>query len=108
MKMFKILGLCTLLSATLLGKEIQVVAYDWGYEPKEVVLKKDEPVKLTLVSKDGDHGLGSKELGFNLEAAPGKPASVEITPTKVGEYTGKCTIPCGSGHKKMLLKIKVE
>lgn len=108
MKMFKILGLCTLLSVTLLGKEIQVVAYDWGYEPKEIVLKKDEPVKLTLVSKEGDHGLGSKELDFDLEASPGNPASVEITPTKAGEYTGKCTIPCGSGHKKMLLKIKVE
>ena len=108
MKMFKILGLCTLLSATLLGKEVQVVAYNWGYEPKEIVLKKDESVKLTLVSKEGDHGLGSKELGFDLEASPGKPDSAEIKPTKNGEYIGKCTVPCGSGHKKMLLKIKVE
>ena len=37
MKIFKILGLCTLLSVTLLGKEIQVVAYDWVSEPKEIV-----------------------------------------------------------------------
>lgn len=108
MKGLKILGLCTLLSVTLLGKEIQIVAYEWGYEPKEIVLKKDEPVTLTLVSKEGDHGLGSKELGFDLEASPGKPESIEIKPTEVGEYIGKCTVPCGLGHKKMLLKIKVE
>ena len=108
MKIFKILGLCTLLSVTLLGKEIDVTAYNWGYEPKEIVLKKGEPVKLTLISKEGDHGLGSKDLCFDLEASPGKAQSVEITPNEVGEYTAKCTMPCGSGHKKMFLKIKVE
>ena len=108
MKIFKILGLCTFLSATLLGKEIDITAYNWGYEPKEIVLKKDEPVKLTLISKEGDHGLGSRDLGFNLEASPGKAQTVEITPKEVGEYNAKCTLPCGSGHKKMLLKIKVE
>lgn len=108
MKIFKILGLCTLLSVALLGKEIEVTAYNWGYEPKEIVLKKDEPVKLTLISKEGDHGLESKDLGFNLEASPGKTQSVEIKPDKVGEYTAKCTLPCGLGHKKMFLKIKVQ
>ncbi len=108
MKIFKFLSLCALLSTSLLAKDIEITSYDWGYEPKEIVLKKDETVKLTLVSKDGDHGLGSKELKFNLEASPGKPESVEITPTKVGVYEAKCTVRCGSGHRDMHLKIKVE
>lgn len=108
MKSIKIIGLCFLLSSLLLGKEIKIEAYNWGYEPKEVVLKKDEPVKLTLVSREGEHGLGSKDLNFNLQATPEKPESVDIVPTKAGEFPAKCTVPCGSGHKKMNFKIIVK
>ncbi|MEG0068307.1 cupredoxin domain-containing protein [Cetobacterium sp.] len=108
MKSSKIIGLCFLLSGLVFGKEIKIEAYNWGYEPKEVILKKDEPVKLTLVSREGEHGLGSKDLKFDLQATPEKPESVEITPTKSGEFTAKCTVPCGKGHKKMNVKIIVK
>ncbi|WP_297597581.1 hypothetical protein [uncultured Cetobacterium sp.] len=108
MKSLKILGLCLFLSSIVLGKEVKIIAYNWGYEPKEVILKKDEPVKLTLISREGEHGLGSKDLKFNLQATPEKSESVDIIPTKVGEFTGKCTVPCGAGHKKMDFKIIVE
>lgn len=110
MKFLKVLFFALAFSISAQGemKEIVIDSFGYGYVPQEIVLQAGEKVKLILSSSGGNHGLASKELGFNLKATDNKSMSVEITPEKSGTYKAKCSVPCGSGHSDMSLNIIVK
>ena len=108
MKKFLFISSFFILAQRIFAQDIVIDAFDWGYKPDKVILKKGEPVKLTLTSSDGKHGLGSKELGFNLKASPEKPETIEFTPDKVGTFEGDCTVSCGRGHRDMKVTFEVQ
>jgi cytochrome c oxidase subunit II len=85
--------------------EITLTATNWQYDQKEYRVKKGQPVKLTLVNKDGNHGAKIKELNVDLNNSN---KSVTVTPDKTGQFEIRCSIPCGTGHLNMVSKLIVE
>lgn len=88
-------------------KRIEITAKKFDFTPSEITLKKGEPVVLVLHSVDVPHGLRFQELGLDMKANKGKSSEVPFTPTKTGDFIGKCSVFCGSGHGRMKLTLHV-
>jgi cytochrome c oxidase subunit 2 len=90
------------------ARVITITAKRFEFTPKEITLKKGEPVTFRVTSADVTHGFFQKDLGIDLDVEPGKVAEVTITPRNVGNYTIICDHFCGSGHGNMKMAVKVE
>ncbi len=88
-------------------KTIVIHARKYAFIPNTITLKKDETVKLILISDDVRHGLAVRGVGIRAQITPGHPASVVVTPATVGDFTGACTFYCGSGHRDMEFMVHV-
>lgn len=88
-------------------KRIEVTATRFHFSPAEITLKKGEPVVLTLKSTDVAHGLRFRELHVDMNVRAGGSTEVKFTPDKIGDFTGHCSVFCGSGHGTMALKLHV-
>lgn len=88
-------------------KRIEITAKKFNYTPGEITVKKGEPVVLVLKSEDVGHGLRIREFGVNLQVKKGGTAEAQFTPDKAGNFTGHCSVFCGSGHGSMTFKIHV-
>ncbi|MDP8258529.1 MAG: YHS domain-containing protein [Candidatus Aadella gelida] len=89
-------------------KEIDLTAYQFGFSPEEIVVDKDDIVKLSATSKDVPHGIYIKEYGINATAEKGKDEKIEFIADKVGEFDIICSIYCGQGHHGMKAKLIVK
>jgi cytochrome c oxidase subunit II len=89
------------------GRQIDIVAKRFAFEPSEITVKKGESVTLSITSEDVDHGLAIDELGIRAEVKKGEPASVPLTPETEGTFSGKCAHFCGRGHGTMTLTVHV-
>ncbi len=84
-------------------------AYDVG-TPQELptlYLPVNETVKFTLTSPDVIHSFWIPAFLFKMDVIPGKANQFELTPTKIGTYSGKCAELCGVDHSRMLFVVKV-
>jgi cytochrome c oxidase subunit II len=88
-------------------RRIDVAVKKFAYAPAEITLKKGEPVVLVLTTEDVTHGLKFKELNLNTKIEKGKPSELALTPDKVGDFVGHCSVFCGSGHGSMTLTLHV-
>ncbi|OIO25678.1 hypothetical protein AUJ14_03600 [Candidatus Micrarchaeota archaeon CG1_02_55_22] len=86
---------------------VTVTARQFDFEPSEITVKKNVPVRLTLVSEDVEHGLSVPGLGIDLKASPGNEAETTFTPDTAGDYAFHCNVYCGSGHGEMTGVIRV-
>jgi cytochrome c oxidase subunit 2 len=86
---------------------LEIVAKRWEFAPNEITVKKGVPVKITLTSKDVDHGLKFAALNVALAAKKDKVSEVTFTPEQVGTFTGQCFKFCGAGHGSMKLTLHV-
>jgi len=84
--------------------EVKIVASNWQFDQAEYRIKKGEPVKLTVESKEGAHGIEIPDLKVNI----GINQSKVVTVDKAGTYDIMCSIPCGTGHANMKAKLVVE
>ncbi|MBI2574314.1 cupredoxin domain-containing protein [Candidatus Woesearchaeota archaeon] len=89
-------------------REISVRAFQWGFEPSTITVKKDEAVRLMITSSDVKHGFAIPEYGFDVQLSPGKTVPVEFVADKPGTFTAYCSVPCGAGHPDMKAKLVVE
>lgn len=87
---------------------IEITARRFEFNPKQITLKRGEPVTIRLVSTDRAHGLLVKPLGVDLDADDGKPAQITITPDAAGTFPAICDHYCGSGHGNMKMTVIVE
>lgn len=87
---------------------VTVSAKKFSFTPAELTLKRGETVTIRETSEDRAHGLFQKELGIELDAKPGSPDEVTITPAKPGRYVAICDHFCGSGHGNMKMVITVQ
>jgi cytochrome c oxidase subunit II len=78
-----------------------------GVTSGELVLEVDEPVVLTLTSKDVIHSFWVPEWRVKQDAVPGVETRLVVTPTKVGRFPIRCTELCGLGHATMLSRALV-
>jgi len=87
---------------------VAIAAKRFEFTPREVRLRKGEPVTLRITSADVTHGMYMKELGIDAEIEPGKTTEVSFTPRVAGRFTAICDHFCGSGHGNMHLDLVVE
>lgn len=88
-------------------RRIDVTAKRFDFTPAEITVKKGEPVVIVLKSVDVAHGLNFRDLGVNVKVDKGKTGELAFTPTKTGDFVGRCSVFCGSGHGKMKLTLHV-
>lgn len=100
---------------TFKDMSIKVHPSNFSYDPKKVILKKGQQVRLTLTNHDSvEHdieikyfpalietkeqheGHTTQEADFHLHASPNKKSEMIFTPLKIGTFEYYCTIP---GHK---------
>ena len=86
---------------------IQIQAKCYQYVPREIHLKKGEPVILQVTTLDKAHGFYVPDMNIDATAKPGKPAQVSVTPTKSGVFPFSCDVFCGEGHDNMEGKLIV-
>lgn len=87
---------------------IAITAKRFEFEPKQITLKKGEPVTLAITSQDVTHGFFSRPLGLDADLTPGTTKEIRVEPKEAGTYTVICDHFCGSGHGNMKMTIVVE
>lgn len=88
-------------------RRIELTAKRFTYDPKELTVKKGEPVLLVVKSKDVAHGLRFRELNVEVNVRAGGTGQVQFTPDKAGDFVGHCSVFCGSGHGSMMMTLHV-
>jgi cytochrome c oxidase subunit II len=72
-----------------------------------LVLPVDESVSVDLKSPDVIHSFWVPSFLFKMDVVPGRTNSFSFTPTRVGEYVGRCAELCGAYHSRMLFDVSV-
>lgn len=75
--------------------------------PAVMVLPVDEPVQITLTSRDVIHSFFIPALLFKRDAIPGRTSTFTFTPTVLGTFQSQCAEFCGLWHSKMTFVVKV-
>jgi cytochrome c oxidase subunit 2 len=75
--------------------------------PAVMVLPVDEPVQITLTSRDVIHSFFVPDLLFKRDAIPGRTSTFEFTPTELGTFPAQCAEYCGLYHSKMTFEVRV-
>jgi cytochrome c oxidase subunit 2 len=88
-------------------RTITIRAKKYEFIPAEITLKKDQTVKLELISDDVEHSLEIPGLRINSVMKKDEVTDVDVTPTKLGDFKGKCGKFCGFGHGKMHFMVHV-
>ena len=94
-------ALAALIDAVGGERVVTIVAERYEYSPASVVLKKDVPVILHLVSHDRVHGFNATALGVRADVMPGEEINLRLTPHETGTFPFKCDLFCGRGHTDM-------
>ncbi|MGZ0711027.1 aa3-type cytochrome oxidase subunit II (plasmid) [Coraliomargarita sp. W4R53] len=72
-----------------------------------LVLPVDQEVKITLQSRDVIHSFWIIDFLYKKDMYVGKDNYWSFTPTREGEYQGKCAELCGEYHSMMLFNVNV-
>ena len=89
-------------------KEFNLEAYQFGFTPDIITVKKGDIVKLLAYSRDVIHGVYIKEYGINVPVNKGKVTKIEFIADKAGEFEILCSVYCGGGHNTMKAKLIVK
>ena len=90
-------------------KEITVIASNWKFTPSTIEIKKGENVKLNVKSTTGTHGISIPDLNIKTgKIAQGEEKTVTFTANKIGTFSFRCNVYCGSGHSTMTGRIIVK
>ncbi|MGB4137438.1 MAG: cytochrome c oxidase subunit II [Microbacterium sp.] len=72
-----------------------------------LVLPVDQKVTIDLQSRDVAHSFWIIDFLYKKDMYIGKDNSWSFTPTRIGDYDGKCAELCGEYHSMMLFNVKV-
>ncbi|MEE9199272.1 MAG: hypothetical protein V3U26_05690 [Dehalococcoidia bacterium] len=91
------------------GEPIPITAAQFIFLPQVLRMRTGEEYTLQFMSKDVIHGF-SLQMGssMNAQLMPDMMTTMEVVPTKPGEYLFLCNEYCGLGHQGMYGKIIVE
>ena len=104
---------------------IEVSSKKFEFSPHEIRVKKGTRVQLKLHTDDSAHGLklslypeGAAKKGDpgllldhpqgNAKVKKGQESVIEFFAVRAGTYDFKCSVQCGSGHRRMTGKLIVE
>lgn len=77
-----------------------------GQQP-ELWLPVDNLVRFEVTAADVIHSWWVPNFLFKIDAIPGRTNSFELTPNKLGTFTGKCAELCGRDHARMYFTVRV-
>ncbi|HEY1682587.1 MAG TPA: cytochrome c oxidase subunit II [Candidatus Tumulicola sp.] len=101
---------------------IDVTGFRWSWEfdypsgihivgtpqrPPELVLPEGEQTQIMLHSVDVNHSFWVPAFLFKRDAIPGMVNRFDLTPVKIGRFTGRCTQFCGLDHALMTFTVRV-
>lgn len=89
-------------------KEVDLEAFQFGFSPDMITVKKGDIVKIYATSRDVAHGFSIKEYDINVPLEKGKAEKIEFLADKAGEFDIACSVYCGAGHGNMKAKLIVE
>jgi cytochrome c oxidase subunit II len=112
-------------SPTAPAQVIEVSSKKFEFSPNEIHVKQGTRVQLKLHTDDSAHGLklslypegaakkGDPGLLFdhpqgNAKVKKGQESIIEFFAVRAGTYDFKCSVQCGSGHRRMTGKLIVE
>lgn len=81
--------------------EFKISAKQFEFNPKTIIVRKGQRVRLLITPEDKDHGFAIKELGIDEVLPAGKTTSIEFVATKSGHFKFFCSEYCGDGHANM-------
>jgi cytochrome c oxidase subunit 2 len=76
-------------------------------QPPTLYLPQGESVKFTLHSNDVIHSFWVPAFLFKMDVVPGRHNHFSFTPTREGDYLGRCAELCGVYHSRMLFNVKI-
>ncbi|HIH39870.1 TPA: cytochrome C oxidase subunit II [Candidatus Woesearchaeota archaeon] len=82
-------------------KEFTMTAKNWEFEPSTITVNQGDAVKLTVKSVDVEHSFALPDYSINVNLQPGVEETIEFVADKKGEFTFKCSVYCGAGHREM-------
>ncbi|MBA3052410.1 cupredoxin domain-containing protein [bacterium] len=89
-------------------REINIKAFQFGFSPDTIIVKKGEKIRLKAISTDVNHGIGIKDYKIKRKLPAKQEQIIEFTADKSGEFHFHCSIYCGAGHGKMHGKMIVK
>ncbi|MFA4834283.1 MAG: cupredoxin domain-containing protein [Patescibacteria group bacterium] len=84
------------------AKEFRIDAFNFGYSPDSIKVKRGEKVKIIINNTDTMHGIRIPELGLADNNI------LEFTAEKNGQFIWLCNNFCGEGHRQMQGTLIVE
>jgi len=85
----------------------RIVATQFAFVPRCVVLPADTPVTMRFSSPDVIHGILVSGTNVNTMVVPGYVAQVHTVFRKTGDLLMPCHEFCGLGHSEMLATVRV-
>ena len=82
-------------------RAVRITARRFEFAPREIALRRGEPVVLELESLDRQHGFDAPSLGLKGEFVPGQITRLALTPDRAGRFGFTCNVFCGEGHEDM-------
>lgn len=82
-------------------QELSMEAFQWGYSPDVIKVKKGTRVTIHLTTRDVPHGFNLPDFDVSETILPGKTTTADFVADKTGTFSFGCDVACGSGHPKM-------
>ena len=86
---------------------VKMTAKKYAFDPPTITVERGRTVRIEATAVDHDHGIEIEEFKVKARLDKGKPTIVEFTPDRTGEFTMKCSVFCGFGHRGMKGKLVV-
>ena len=86
---------------------VRLIAEQYDFVPRCVVVPADTPVRFRLTSSDVIHGFILPDTNVNSMVVPGFVAEVRTRFSKSGNYVMPCHEYCGLGHQAMWAQVRV-
>ncbi len=89
--------------------DVGVNVYDTGTieHTPDLYLPIGQSVRFDLSSPDVIHDFWIPSFYEKMDVVPGRLNSFDVTPTRLGEYQGKCAEYCGTYHSTMLFNVHI-
>ena len=89
-------------------RQIEVVAYKYGFSPNPITVKHGEKVILKITAMDVPHGIRIPEFNINQVLPIGETRTVEFTAYRRGQFMVHCSVYCGPDHGKQKTRLIVK
>lgn len=86
------------------NNNVDIVATNWEFDQEKYTVDAGEKVTITLSNEEGMHGISIDGTDVAIDGD----GQATFTPDEPGEYTIRCSIPCGQGHADMTSTLVVN